>query len=347
MLPSIDLNKLNQKFVDESFELKNEHFGFMPNKESCDVQKNYPLNFLYAGPSQSLPGILYYLNKKQENKFDRLFIASQGSRDIYCLIDQKSDENFNTANQKVNFIQFEFKNEIQINGIKICSANNFFPRSFDILINDSTVKQIRNANELNGKNKEMTINFDENNAKSVRLLFIDKNWNNDNFTVELKRVEFLSPNQEYSQGVFAKLVDECENKDPHRCDVLLSASEFDFNSFFLVDSKRRLLTFKTKAEFQIEMTKGTVIIHAIRMRNNKIKSFKIVASDNKNKKIEKWFELINVREKPMKDDKKSELFILNQPSPPVRFVRVIQTEPTWDGDKRLIIYHFDIFGYYL
>ena len=66
-------------------------------------------------------------------------------------------------------------------------------------------------------------------AKSVRLLFNGKNWSHNTFAIGLKRVEFLSQNEEYSQGVFAKIVNECENKDPHRCGVYISAVEFDFN----------------------------------------------------------------------------------------------------------------------
>lgn len=83
------------------------------------------------------------------------------------------------------------------------------------------------------------------------------------------------------------------------------------------------------------------------MSNDKIKSFKIVASDVLNKPIESWYELINIRENPRNDEKKCVIYNLEHPSPPVRFVRVIQTEPNWDGNRRLIIYHFDIFGYYL
>ena len=347
LLPLLDSNKLQQEYVRESFLHKNEHFGFMPYNDFRYFENAFPINFLYAGPSPTLPGILYYLKQKQKNKFDQFFIASQSTRDIYNLINPNSDENFNTPNRKSNFIQFEFKNEIQINGIEIFSSNEFYPKSFDIFVNNEKVKSITNAKELNGENKKMLINFDEKSAKTVRLLFTSKNWANDNYTIGMKRVELLSPNNKYSKGVFAKLVGESENQDPHRCGVFISATEFDFNSFHLVDSKSRMLTYRSKPEFQVELTRGTVIIHAIRMSNYNIKSFRIIASDDGNKPLNSWYELLNVRGKPRKENRECDIYNLNHPSPPVRFIRVIQTEPTWDGNRRLIIYHFDIFGYYL
>lgn len=347
LFSGIDGNKLNYENFKELFDILINRCQVFPK---IDFYTSF--KYLYFAKSDlHSPGIFNYLKDKQKNNFDRLFIASQSTRDIYCLIDKNSNDFYNTCNSQFHFIQFELKNEIPINGMIIFSSicNTWFPRSFDIYVNDEKMKSIKDANELNGLNKQMIINFDVKNANNIRIVFTDFNWIEGNYIVGLKRIELLSPIDKYSQGVFSTIIDESKEKDPHKCDVLISATNYEYSSFYLIDSNKFLMTYPFDEDqwFQVELTKGMALIHAIRVKNNSLKAFKIIATDDAKKPLDSWLKLIEIKEESRKDHKQLEIYDLDHPSPPVKIIRIIQTEPTWDNNKRLLLYHFDIFGYYI
>lgn len=195
----------------------------------------------------------------------------------------------------------------------------------------------------------MKIDFNIMNASSVRIVITDKNWDEDNYVVGLKRIEILSPDSKYQNGVFSTLIEESKSKDSHNCGVLISTTDFDFNSFHSIDSKTIIQTYPFDEDqwFQIELTKGMALIHAIRIKNNQLKAFKVLATDDKRKPLDSWIKLIEVKEKSANLHKKLAIYNLDCPSPPVNVIRIIQISPSWDNNKRLVLYHFDIFGYYI
>ena len=52
-------------------------------------------------------GLLSQLKGKQKTTFDRLFVSSQSSSDIYSLIVPHTDDDFGTRNDGNSFIEFE------------------------------------------------------------------------------------------------------------------------------------------------------------------------------------------------------------------------------------------------
>lgn len=90
------------------------------------------------------------------------------------MIDPNSEDTFVTDDDNFE-IKFYLKYDLsqKINGVHIFSAEECFPKSFDIKVNDEIVKSVENANELNGKIINMTITFDEIFARKV---FFHPDW---------------------------------------------------------------------------------------------------------------------------------------------------------------------------
>ena len=171
------------------------------NEESLD-------KLIIASRSLNGPGILSELKKREKSPYDHFFIASQSSRYVYDIIDPfNTNKIFGTTNKNNNFfIDFSLKNPVTINGIKISSSFKRFPKSFDIEVNGKVVATVKDAFELNGENKDMIINFSPILASNVRFKQTGTNWDENNYYLYIKRIELLSPDSQYPQGVVETLI---------------------------------------------------------------------------------------------------------------------------------------------
>lgn len=305
-------------------------------------------NLFYAQIDQKDPGIFCILKTKEKNQFDHLFIASQSTRDIYQLINPNTQTFFGTSSESPNFfIDFLFEKSIRFNGIVVYSRNSFFPRSFDIFVDKKLVKSVKDAGKLNSAYQSMVVTFPETSGTCVSFKQTSQSWEGKN-ALFIKRIELLSPESKYSKGVFTKLIEESESKDPHKCNVLISASSFDLNSFHLVNNSSKIFCESKKVDlwFQVELTRGSAIITGFRIVKRELKSYKVIASDDVNKPIDSWIKLFEVSETENRNSRTCDVFELPHPSPLVRFVRLVLTGPNWKGNISFKIRHFDIFGYY-
>ncbi|KAK8872064.1 hypothetical protein M9Y10_007822 [Tritrichomonas musculus] len=110
--------------------------------------------------SKEGPGILSKLKTKQKTPFDRLFVASQSSADIYTLLLPHSNDDFGT-----------------------------------------TEKSVREASELNGKYKDMTVRFAPVRGRKVRFIQTGPNLDQGDNFLNIKGIELLSTDTKYSGGV--------------------------------------------------------------------------------------------------------------------------------------------------
>lgn len=294
------------------------------------------------------PGILALLKERQKNPFDRLFVASQSSNDIYSLLVPNAYV-FGTSNLGNAYIEFELETEITICGVKITTAYDFHAKSFDIVINGKTVFSVKEATELNGNSKSMTITFSPIRSKKVRFLQTGPNWSGHNF-INTRAFELLSSDSKYLKGVFATLVDQSEDKDPHKSKVIIYAQCFDHNSFHSLNSTKTIHTYSNENSwFQVELTRGTAILIGFRLgklTNFNMKSFKVICTDDSKKPESSWTTLIEIDEKTKDDHKLLDVYEFPHPSPPTRFVRLIQTGKNWKDNYTLSFMHFDLFGSY-
>lgn len=312
---------------------------------------NNLLRFFSVEPNINSNGIFHILREKEKNCFDRLVVASQSLSDIYNLIDPNTEDRFGSTNEGNFFIKFELKESVMITGIKIFNSYRNFSKSFDIEIDGEIVKSIKEAHELNGKFKEMKIDINPKRGKAVKIIQTGMNWDENNNFIEFKRFEILSNEPKYSEGVFYTLVGESENRDPHKSAVHITSSRFDFNSFHLLNSQNSISIFISENSwFQVELTQGSAIITGIALKknsNNKLRSFKIIGTHDNKIPVETWPTLIQVDEKTEDEHEILDMYEFDHPSPPVKFIRMVQTDNSWSGNLKLSFYYFDIFGIYI
>ena len=210
---------------------------------------------------------------------------------------------------------------------------------------------IEEAHELNGKNKSMTININSVECQKIRIINKGSNWDKGDNSINIKRIELFSNEAKYSQGVFTTLVSETENHDPHKCTVFISASDFDFNKFYLINSKKNTCTFPYKNSWlQIEFALGKAIINGFRLKGcnlEKMRSYKIICTDDVYKSEENWIKLIDINEESIDKHEALDIYKFSNPSPPIKYIRIVQTGKNWSDNFYLKFYHLDFFGSYL
>ncbi|KAK8845928.1 hypothetical protein M9Y10_020863 [Tritrichomonas musculus] len=300
--------------------------------------------------SKEGPGILAQLKDKQKTPFDRLFVASQSSSDIYSLLLPHTDDSFGTNNSGDFFIEFELEAAVTISGVRIFSANKDFPKSFDISVGGETVISIKEARELNGEHKDMTVSFAPIRGRKVRFTQTGPNWDDGSNFLHIRGIELLSTDPKYSRGVFATLVGESENEDPHKCPVTISASHFDFNSFHSLNAEHNISTYpRENSWFQVELTRGTAVLNGFRLKrcsSGKLRSYKVICTDDSSKPESSWTTLIEINEETENEHGQLDIYEFPPPSPPTRFVRLVQTDKNWSDNSYFKFYHFDLFGSY-
>ena len=306
--------------------------------------------FFSVDMSKEGPGIIAQLKDRQKTPFDRLFVASQSSNDIYTLLVPNEENDFTTINDGNFYIEFELEKAVTINGVKVFSSDSYFPKSFDIAVEGKTVKSVKEARELNGEYKDMTVNFEPIHGRKIRFIQKGPNWDENTNFLYIKGIELLSSESRYSKGVFKTLVDESEDKDPHKCPVIISASYFDFNNFYRVDSKINTYTYDFENSwFQVELTRGTAILNGFRLKRCgkfRLKSYKLICTFFSSKPESSWTKLIEINEKSNDEHGLLDIYEFPHPSPPTRFVRLVQTGRGWNNDLQLRFFHFDLFGSY-
>ena len=339
-LPNSQKNQSNNH--DELKRIVNNHLHEIENIQPISDQ------IFTDQPNLETPGIIRRLERKQKTPFDRLFVASQSSNDIYNLIDPNTNDDFITSDiKKKFFITFELKEPVMINGMKIWSSNYGYPKSFDISVDGQIVKSIKEAVELNGKNKEMTIQFDAIQGTKIQFIQTGQSWDRKSHKINIKRIEILSSEDKFSKGVFTTLIESSENHDPHKCPVIVSATSHDNNSFYLSDTNKNVYMTNINQWFQIEFICGQVILCGFRLKKGKItkiKNFKIICTNDVNKPEENWETLFEINEQEQNDFATYEF---NQPSHPIKFVRLMQIGTSWNNQKAFSFKHLDFFGAYV
>ena len=218
-------------------------------------------------------GIFSYLINSQETKFEKLVVPSQSSGDLYCIIDSQSSDNYSSGSSTKEYIKFEFPNPIRVNGFKIQSAHRSFLRTWKLKSVDDyddteeVIFKTKDDHSLDGVNKELIVHFDEPITSSIFI--IEKNgvnWSNTKF-FRVKNVEFFSDQPQFRNGVFKTLVNEAGG-DPHKADVYITASSFDFKRFHKLSPSHSLCTLNDPQSswYQFELTKGKAIVQGYRIQ---------------------------------------------------------------------------------
>lgn len=334
-------NKLNK--------LESINFKSMIDNEFLRIFKN----FIFSPTSSSSPGILYILKKEEKNSFrNKTFIASSSQGDIFNLINPKTNDCFCTANCNKFFIEFILEEPVLIGGLEIYAENSHFPQSFDVDIDGKIIARIKQTMELNGPGKMMTVHFSPIHGRKVKIILTGPSLDQHDSFILFKRIEIMTVTAiaERPKEYFANLIELSENKDPHKCPVCINATAFDFNAFVALDSSKNIGINGPNSWFQIELTNGLAILTGCRILRckdpNKLKSYKIICTNDIEKPISSWTTLLVIDEKSKNEHDILGVFRFQIQSPPVKYVRIVMTGPNWNNQFFLSFFHFDLFGIY-
>ncbi|KAH0795830.1 TKL family protein kinase [Histomonas meleagridis] len=305
-------------------------------------------NELHIPLSMTDGGIFSYLINSQETVFSRSVIPSQSSGDVYCVINKNDPGNFSTGSSTKEYIKFLFPYPIRITGFSIQSSYRSFLRTWKVKTYDedgdpTTIFRTKNDQSLNGEDKKLDITLDKViTTNKVKIIKKGYNWSKTKF-VRIKNFELFSDQPEFIGGVFANMIKRA-NGDPHRADVYITSSNFDFRRFHKLSPSHSLCTLNDadSSWFQCELTKGKAVVQGYRLQflsSFPITKYSIQGSND----LENWTVLDRV------STTKGETALLvvrechsMQPFKYIRFFNEMVLE-----EKKLRFRHFDIFGVYL
>lgn len=78
-----------------------------------------------------------------------------------------------------------------------------------------------------------------------------------------------------------------------------------------------------------------------------MKKYKIICTNDALKLEEEWITLFKIDEQSENEHEILDIYEFSKPSPPIKFVRIMQIGPNWGGKLNLKFYHFDLFGEYI
>jgi hypothetical protein len=298
--------------------------------------------------SEELGGIFNYLIAAQKNPFDRKVIASQSSGDVVNIIDPNSTDNYSSSSGETEWIQFEFPQAISVNALRVQSAHRCFLRTWSFLALDheggrTELYSVVDDARLNGTGSTVLVNIRATSSKIFRLEKRGLNWGGETNFFRVKNIELFSEDPNYIGGVFKTLVGRVN--DPHRAAVLVTTSNFDFQSYHLKGAKNSLCTLSDKEQpwIQWELVEGVAVVQGYRLEQLHsflLEFWSLQASTD----AVTW----NILDRRAGEQGTALLRVFPVKSfTPWKYFRIVYEAPGEAGDIKLRIRHFDIFGVYL
>ena len=293
------------------------------------------------------------LLKNSKSSFDKVVIASQSSGDIYQIINPSSPDRYTSSSDGNSWIQFYFPEPLKLQGIVLTSSRNHFIKSWRFVCIDEygvkkTIYENDNESKLNESHGELTVTFPAVTSSIFRIEQAGPAWDGEN-AISLKNVEFKAKGNQYQNGVFASMLEECGGI-PHRTKVLISSNDFDFETFHIISTENCIQTYSKPSPswFQVEFTQGSLRTFGYRIKRNQqmlLRGWSLRATNDPTQPLNKWDVIHNVTEliegelKTISTFKcKSKRFY--------KYFRIVQEKECWDGSNALEFCHFDLFGHY-
>jgi hypothetical protein len=296
-------------------------------------------------------GILNYLRLCEISPFQRRFICSQSSAELYGILNPNCQNYYGSPDKGDAWIQFEFKRELTVFGFLIQSYLSCFIKSYRIVsINSDLAETVLFATDsevgLQGELKEVAHKFERPvKTKIIRFEQTGKSWTDKNF-IGLKRFDFLT---DQCQGHYFEHLLQFAGGDPHKLPVNLTARYFDVYSFLSMNPSSYICTFDapTPSWFQIEFLLGCVCISGYRLKRHevlKMKKWSLRGSNDATLELDKWI-MIHETEEP-KDGPVCKVYTCPQ-SQPYKYLRIVMDSPGWNDRSYLAFWHFELFGDYI
>ena len=336
-----DFNMIDSRILFQIVMKQKDSINFL--KKKIYQFENEKEHHKYFEIGDKTDGMVSFLASNQ-NKYDPDFVASVSSNDIYNLICPE-DENKNifcfryVHIKEPSSLSIELEKEVFISRIVFYTPPDKYPKSVSCKIGEIF---LINDFKFESKKCQEIILEKPTKIKSLQFIIHDINDGEVHFS-RINRIELFTPE---NTAVFESLLQESKDHDRHRCGVILIASHYDTNYFYLKNDSKHWITTNNKpgSWLQIELTKGYAILTGFRFRKTKnhlTLHYKIIATDDKNKEERTWKTLIDVKnENEINVTRK-----FNELSPRVKFIRLVQTGKNIKNDE-LKLKHFELFGYY-
>jgi hypothetical protein len=307
-------------------------------------------------PYESLDGgygVIGYLKMAEEQarrtrqpgeQFIRRVILSQSSCDLFNCVNPLRDDVYGSSSSASAWLEFRFWKDIRVCGMRITAADCWFARSFEIYsgCDDTIVKSIQDA-ELNGQRKELVIEFDEVVTNQFKIQQTGENWQRHQH-FRIGKIEFLSPDPAYSNGVFGTLFKKHRTAIHQFIEV--RARDCDLAGFHEPDNATIIRTSDGIEEWiQVEIVGGKLAPSCYRLRrwsHYRLLSWSLKASNNETLPMEKWA-IVDRRTEGQQDEHK-DFEVFPVASGPFRYFRLVCEGPNGDNTSHLVLQHMDLFG---
>lgn len=338
--------------------------------DTIEKQNYHNFEFDESKPEDN-NGICHFLAIKQankQNKFDKdpEFVVSLSSADKFSVISPEKKEIkgliscVHANKSKMHSFSIELENKVEAELLKIQGFNNGnesnIPHSFSYKINDDDEEFVSNdkLQMFHDKDESKRIYCIPLNGKTPikKITFYPKNDVSNQDTWPIFQTIELFKSKNDSKSIFESLIEEREDKDPHRCGVFIYTSIYDFNNFYDLNNKELIITLgENNPYFKYEITKGYAILTGYRFKKaewNVTTQYRIIVTDNDKKNDEDWTCLYETPN-GQSDDKLLDCKKFEKSCPPIRFIKLIQKEhaklKNGGTSRQFAFFHIEFFGH--
>jgi hypothetical protein len=316
-----------------------------------DLERHTSLKRKHFEVSDSEIGILNYLRLTQVSLFDRRFVCSQSSAELFGIMNPNIENYYGSPDKGDAWVQFEFKKEITILSFLIQSYLSCFIKSYRMVaigpdFAETVLYSTTSEDGLNGQLKQVIHDLDRPiKTKIVRFEQTGKSWTDKNF-IGIKRLDFRT---DQCQGFYFEHLLKFVGGDHHKIPVNLTSHYFDVYAFVNMNPNSYICTFDdpTPSWFHIEFVQGRAAIAGYRLKRHealKLKAWSLRGSNDPTLELERWKVLHRVDE-----TKENPVFGLYHCdlSEPYKYVRIVMDGPSWNDRTYLAFWHFELFGDYV
>jgi hypothetical protein len=228
--------------------------------------------------------------------------------------------------------------------MRIMSDAEVFPRSFDICFgaDDQVLMPVRDAAWLRA-GQEMTFGFREVRTRQLKIRQVGPDLPNCGW-FKIGEIEFLSPDPHFAPGIFRTLFNE------HRRDIRqfleIRSRHLCLDELHNPNAQGYILTYGAPNQWvQIEIVDGKLITNCYRLkrtRNDKLRSWSLLGSNEASLPLAEWTELDRRSEARPGDF--NDFATFPAVGGPFCYFRIVSTGPNWSDSANLLLFHIDLYG---
>ncbi|KAK8870824.1 hypothetical protein M9Y10_008722 [Tritrichomonas musculus] len=237
--------------------------------------------YFHESISKERDGILSTLKKHRKDPFERHFIVSLSHRDPYNLLNYNSDDIYCSTYAGDLCLEFTFKDPINLTEFQITGSNGYYPRSYDIIINNSNspfhvIDDTQMRDEPHISRQKLNVK----NCKSFKFVQKGPNWDSKIFEanfLEFKQIEFFT--EENKNGLIKRWNDLNKEKNPHLFPIIVDSNQLSTEDIHINNSKKTICPGNSKNEYcEIQFINGAITFDGYRLKRS-----------NYTKKMNGWF----------------------------------------------------------